>query len=135
MHKKPLIVIKNHLRGSWLAPSHSLQGQNKSSRFAVRTISLYTALTQKFAVRSSHLLSLHCPNTKVRGSQFAPSFFLHCPYSKFAVRSSHLSLSLSSFLSSKFAVRGSHLILLLSAQIEKFAVRCSQLTQIQSPLL
>ena len=111
MHKKSLKVIKNHLRGSRFAPSHSPQGQNKSSRFAVRTFSLSTALTQKFAVRSSHLLFLSTALSK--SSQFAvrTSLYLsplsHLKSSQFAVRTLSFSY-LPKFKSSQFAVRSSH---------------------------
>ena len=59
MSKNAQKVIKSH--------------QKPSSRFAVRTFPLSPRPKQKFAVRSSHPLSFHCPYTKVRGSQFAPS--------------------------------------------------------------
>ena len=115
-HLSTLLKAKTKVRGSQFAPSLIPLPLNKSSRFAVRTFSLSTALTQKFAVRSSHLLFLS--TTLTQSSQFA-------------VRSSHLYLSpLSYQKSSQFAVRSSHRSNLLCP---KSKVRCSRLAATHFP--
>ena len=94
-HLPTLPKAKTKVRGSQFAPSLIPLPLHKSSRFAVRTFSLSTALTQKFAVRSSHLLFLSTALTK--SSRFAVRTFFFFPLPYLKVRSSQfapLSISL-----------------------------------------